>query len=501
MVAAVLVGLFSGCIQRSLQRLPPRFRLPGWGLAFLPLLTPALLPGYAYREWVLSETFLNRPWLTEAFTSSLIVLRMLPVGAATLACLPPSPVSPTAWHLAAMSLPADAGLLRRIRRRAPLFWHGPVRRAACPFTVVFLVAFQEFELPSLLHRPSWTVWLFDSQVGGEQWSRLASACVVPVLIQLGVGFLAIWSVGGTPRGTIAQSANRYAVGRYGVSRYGVDKYAVGQYAVGRYGAISNGVSRYGDPAWCIAILTLAVVGILLGPLWRLRPGLPEAVAQLVTDGPRILGWLREIGASLGVSAAGCGMAFFLVHSGSQQTKPGLVRALTGGAVSVFAAVGLCGSLPIALAVGAFCRSVLPPQISQSLLPWFFGVVLFALPRLVVLAWVWRRWLTADAVGVMLKESPFRDVRVRQANIAWTNGGAARWLSAAAVVLVIAFDLTLASILAPVGVVAAPSRLYNLMHYGRTTVLTAMTVVAIVVPGVLLLLGLWGRRMVARWLIP
>ena len=63
------------------------------------------------------------------------------------------------------------------------------------------------------------------------------------------------------------------------------------------------------------------------------------------------------------------------------------------------------------------------------------------------------------------------------------------------------DLTIAATLSPTGMVSAPVRLYNLMHYGRSEILTTMTCGMVAVPGCLLLVLLAFRRPLFRWLVP
>ncbi len=72
-------------------------------------------------------------------------------------------------------------VLRRAARELGSWIAGPGRVAIGAFVVVFLLAFQEFEIASLMgittgdaHSPvSWTVWLFDQHAGGLPLERVA----------------------------------------------------------------------------------------------------------------------------------------------------------------------------------------------------------------------------------------------------------------------------------------------------------------------------------------
>jgi ABC-type Fe3+ transport system permease subunit len=57
------------------------------------------------------------------------------------------------------------------------------------------------------------------------------------------------------------------------------------------------------------------------------------------------------------------------------------------------------------------------------------------------------------------------------------------------------ELTPVAILAPPGLMSAPVRLYNLMHYGRSYLVSALTLIALLVPPLLLALLAGLRRLV------
>ena len=69
------------------------------------------------------------------------------------------------------------------------------------------------------------------------------------------------------------------------------------------------------------------------------------------------------------------------------------------------------------------------------------------------------------------------------------------LAACAVCLWGYLELTPVSILAPPGLTSAPVRLYNLMHYGRSHVLSALTLVSMIAPVILA-----GMALALAWLV-
>src|SRR5690606_8361386 len=73
-------------------------------------------------------------------------------------------------------------------------WRGPGRPMVLAAAAVYLLAFQEFELASLLLTTTWTVRLFDLQVGGMPLARTLPQVVLPVLCELLVLLPIIWAL-------------------------------------------------------------------------------------------------------------------------------------------------------------------------------------------------------------------------------------------------------------------------------------------------------------------
>ena len=131
-----------------------------WLLHLVPYLTPVLLVGYSYSSFSLS--LVRHPAWNQALYTALVWLKLVPLATLALT-FAPSPLSPEAVHC--------HRLLRAGRGRgwgsALAFWlRGAGRAAGVAFAVVFLFAFGEFEMASLFGIRTWTVVLFDAQVGG-----------------------------------------------------------------------------------------------------------------------------------------------------------------------------------------------------------------------------------------------------------------------------------------------------------------------------------------------
>jgi hypothetical protein len=60
------------------------------------------------------------------------------------------------------------------------------------------------------------------------------------------------------------------------------------------------------------------------------------------------------------------------------------------------------------------------------------------------------------------------------------------------------DLTIFYLLAPVTIVSAPVMLYNQMHFGKNSVLSALVFLTAAVPALSFATALAGRRFLFRW---
>ncbi|MBL7223602.1 MAG: hypothetical protein ISS72_07105, partial [Candidatus Brocadiae bacterium] len=155
--AAVLAGSGARALIASSLRRAARV---AWAVHLAPLLTPVLLVGYAYSRFSLS--LIREPALNQALYTALVWLRLTPV--ATLALyFAPTPIAPEALHCHRLLRP---GGRRTLWSAIGLWLRGSGRAAGVAFAAVFLLAFGEFEMASLMGIRTWTVALFDAQIGG-----------------------------------------------------------------------------------------------------------------------------------------------------------------------------------------------------------------------------------------------------------------------------------------------------------------------------------------------
>src|SRR5690606_38084056 len=143
-----------------------------WTALLLVWLTPALLLAYTWGQLVPLTPGLS----LELLYAGVLIARLLPLAAMLSVLLPAPVLGPTSLHC--------HDLLGRRWRPLALYWYGGVGRWAGVAAIVFVVAFAEFEIASLLGVRTWTVWLFDAQVGGLALTETLWAARWPCGIQL-----------------------------------------------------------------------------------------------------------------------------------------------------------------------------------------------------------------------------------------------------------------------------------------------------------------------------
>ncbi len=428
----------------------------GWALLITPIVAPRLVTGYGYANFSLS--LVQYPLWNEVLYDLLLLIGIVPIGATMLYFAPPPPVSAAALHCQRLS--------GRTTARLGFWIRGPVRQIVPACCLMFLVAFQEFELASLLGITSWTVWLFDAQAGGLVLSQSLRFAVVPLLCELAalltVCVLAWKSFNLSARRSDAQDLLPSVKGQGG---------------------------------WLYLVLSVFVFCIV--PWTLVLPsafqGLGSMMANFTLAGDIAVG----CGFALIAGLLAYVLAAYLLPRSSSHFPA--YRKLASLCISV---PGLLGSLVLGLTlVFVFQLPALHVMYDTSL-PWLVGLVLFLIPRAVVLLLLWGAARSRDSqhVATLLLDSP----RIRQQHQArelmWRNGLAAHFWALVLLCYWAYADLTTATILAPTGIVSAPVRLYNLMHYGQSAVLSAMVLAAFGIPALLLSSMTLLRRPLLRLLV-
>ena len=161
-----------------------RFRSLAWLLLLVPVIAPRMLAGFGYANFSLS--LVAYPIWNELLYAMLLLLTIVPVGTVMCYFAPPAPISRDAMHVLTL---ADRG-----ETRLSTAMRGPASQFVAAAGLMFVLAFQEFELASLMGVSSWTVWLFDAQAGGLILTESLRYAVLPVLCELLVVGVVGWIV-------------------------------------------------------------------------------------------------------------------------------------------------------------------------------------------------------------------------------------------------------------------------------------------------------------------
>lgn len=469
LLRSLLVAALAVAVARQIRPLladrRQSVRRAAWILLLAPYFTPALLTGYTYANFSLS--LIHHPNLNIFLYSILLWWKFTPLAAVILHFTPP-PISAEAIHC--HRLHSMVGRCCRAasddRQVVPTLgskfseWKflahaGCASGPLAAFAVVFLCAFAEFEMASLMVVKSWTVSLFDAHAGGMALGESIRRMIAPLaceLIAIAVVFTAL-------------------------SR--------------RKNFSTSGAETFGKHRWIAwSHLCLAFVFVLLVPaamlLWGTIRGLPALLENFVLG--------REILASLLFAAgAGCFAATISFFLGT------LARGRNIGAmiskIILFTALfaGLLG--PLVLSLAALAAVQLPGLIllRDTPLPLVFTLGLVLLPMALVL---WRVLeLTAHRSGLHLAALLPQSGASRE--LRWRLDTHGKFWALALLFVWAYWDLTASAILAPIGMTPMTVRLYNLMHYGQIATLSAMTCAAFAAPVGIFLLA----RATRRWWAP
>jgi ABC-type Fe3+ transport system permease subunit len=449
-VAAVLVG---SALQGAITSPRRRERLCAWTLLLIPYVTPALLVGYGWSSVLLSLP--RRAALNELLYGALLLMRFVPVATLTVHFAPRS-LTPEATHCFRLGCRGSSLDGRGLR-----FWlRGPGRAAAAAFALLFLFAFGDFEMASLLGRPTWTVSLFDAQVGGTFLSQSLRLALVPLVAELVFFVLAAMIV-------------------------------VGHRArVERRDAPARGRAR--APAW--AYLVTAALVVTLVPTLVILHGTFTGGAVLV--GNFVLA--KEMLAGLLFAAGAAVIAYLAAEAIARRPGAGMLS------VSLVCLPGLLGALLLSLLVLAVFQLPVARAAGGTPVPLLAALTLLLIPFALFLAFLFVALRPQQSLHLagLLMGSGEKETRRRASAVRWDLATRKRFWVAFLLLWWGYFDLTAASILAPAGMTPVSVRLYNMMHYGQMPTLSAMVAVAVLVPLAALGLAaaawrLYGRLVMAR----
>lgn len=427
---ALLIALaavaISGGLRPWLASLSGRTRLIAWALLLAPFFTPPLLISYAFARF--AQSLVVSPWSHEALYIGVLALKLIP-AAVILRLHLPSPLSPEAWHIYRTRSAADCWrqLLFRLRGAGEGPWIAG--------SLVFLLAFADFELASLWSIHTWTIAVFDAQIGGLALSHTLRLITGPLAV---AAVVIAWSTLRARNLPFTMVATRSHGERWPWAYLGAS-------------------------AFLVTIVPLALVsGQALSGI--------SSLAQNFVLGP-------EIGASLVTAASAMLLADIVVRLVWPRRGTRLLVALPG----------LLGALTLSLFILALFQIPGLHALYNTPLPLILALALLIFPLALLLRMMRPQHTPALHIARQL----------RHPRLLWELQTRPHLIACGLLFCWAYYDFTTASILAPVGFTPVFVRLHNLAHYGQNAVLSAMMLAAFATPVLVLLLTATALHLYAR----
>jgi ABC-type Fe3+ transport system permease subunit len=408
LVVALVCAALALRIAPKVRSMSPTSRGLMFGVAALAFFTPTMLAGYGWLAELIRWPARSVP--RELIYLLALIIRFTPVAGLALWLAPPGP--------------SEAGLhARRLANRATFAWKlresGPAPWLAAG--IVFLFAFQEFDLATSWGINAWTVTLFDAQIGGFPLASSLRFAIAPLAVQSCVLIPLLLGIRRLRPGRFADRSNKSPTPFAGVTFHGV-----------------------------LPLLAFLILpGVLVLNLGR------EAL-RTWWEAPSMV---REMGHAV-VSA---GISTLLAWNLATIIPPRLrVLAVLPGILGPLL-LGLC-------LLGVF----LPfPALNGSVIPWLAGLTLHLLPYAILA----RVLLDRGARRIPLHAAHL----ARTGVIAWTHSRLPGLVAGVLLFCVAYSDFTLGGLLAPPQFTTIFPRVFNLMHYGQSAVLSFTVLVAVLVP--------------------
>lgn len=442
-----------------------------WCLLLLPFLTPELIVGYAYSNFSLS--LIQHAHWNELLYAVLVLVKGVPVGVVMLSFAPPPALTAEAIHCRIMAIPTGVSAIARWRIRIGLALRGPFRSYLPAWAVVFLLAFQEFEMASLMNLSSWTVWLFDAQAGGMMIMESVKRIALPVAIELCVILPVLFML--VRNGKLSSST----------------------------GSGTHGCGFLQSSAgW--SYLTAAAVLACAIPFGILFQGSIQGLPALVSAPGQFVGPVREIGTACSFAAfSGIGTALVTSQLVRWYQAEKRRRPFKMVFLACLVVPGLLGSLIVGMLLLLAFQTDGFHVLYNTRVPLYLALFLLLVPRAFFLQ------MLLSAVGPnegvflaqFLQRAPQTPLRQAGDELTWKLRHRGVFLATALLCYWAYFDLSATTLLAPVGLTPVPVRLYNLMHYSRQLVLSVLTMVAIAVPVAGVFLAMPVYRRLLRWVTP
>lgn len=442
-----LIGVYL-CQRLSslIDRTAKRYTIFVWLVALAPILVPELIVGYTWS--LLTTHLIHFPVLAEAVYSILVLLRVVPVGLICYHVTAETQISEEADFIRkAASRTGNA--ISRLSVQWSFFLRKILVRTVPVWCLLFLLAFQEFEMASLLYLNSWTVWIFDAQAGGVPVRETLVYLVIPLIIEV----LLIAGVLYLLR-SLEQRPNYLQQHRH---------------------SKANRMQRF--PA--VSYLAVATCCVVLIPLAMLGWGGFLSLKIVLQNQLQIMGTIQECAwgvlyaTTSGIAAWGLATCFI------NRTQSRFIKVIG----LICCVPGLSGSLPLALIISSVFLTRAGNWLYGTPVPVLLGFVLYLFPRAVFIKLIFQKQEQNESIFLahLLKQTVCPRQSVNGGRLLWVTRGRMQYWAVAVLAFWVYWDVTISSILAPNSGMTSAVRLYGLMHYGQTSVLSAISLICCCIP--------------------
>ena len=414
LIIALAVTCFSKILSSGISYLKGRSKLLALALLMIPLIIPPLIPAYAYSAF--SFNFQTKPVPNEILYFLIMTSRLIPIAVLILLIIPPA-VSKSAVHCA------------HLLKTQEFSHHQIHQHLIIAFLSVFLFAFNEYEIASLMRTKHWTVTLFNAHAGGLVMNLSGS-------FQMAL-FPALTSVGAIALITTSFKRDHFS------------------------GSVE---SQKPGKLFFTSITASSFIGWLI-PITIILLNSFDGFADALKGK-----WMKnEFFNSMLISIISTGCCLAIIT--------GLLR-LSKKLTMIFLIPGFFGALILGLLfIYIFNIPFLSP-LKQTVLPLSLALILYSAPMAVLMILYFKKsQIENEQQVLLLPPGSQKEIKWLKTYVPWI-------MLSIPVFSFVWFDLTLSSMLAPASFTSVFPRIYNLMHYSENEKLSATVLITALLPLIL-----------------
>lgn len=418
-------------------------------LILVPFLAPALVVGFSWSLYSYRLANLFRPYTDSGATMKLVdqlanefvyglllIFHIVPVAAIIGYLLPRSGSAPSADHCTHL-LRNRLSLLQRIKLNGmPRLPHQCI-----VFCTLWVLAFIDIDLAALMNVKTWSLWLFDQQVGGLALALSIQYALVAATPILGVILIAVLIY---KRSTFLSMQSNVMV---------------------------RSESKR-STVFAVVYLSIAILLTAIIPLYILLAQALNGGFAILLDHPSFFG---ELANSAMYAFIACALSFAASLFLYRLQQPALTFACL--------VPGLISGLILALTLKSLLISLNLHSVLSTPFPLIIALSLLLLPTAIIFNWIYinNRPSTSLHLGQLLQSSPHPSIQSSASHLVRAMLIPGRVLSLIILFWLGFMELSCSALLHPAGSMPVVARLHNLMHYGHSQVLSAMIIITLAIP--------------------